>query len=284
MLSRLHYCGAGEFCTVWGATLEGTKVAIKVLKEEHNGNELAIKDLESETRIMTGLNHPGILSVLGVGETEGKPFLVLDRLKSVLSATLPKPADQVPIWERRSATKRWPLVRALQCGLELADALRFCHHEAIPGFKLLHRDLKPDNIGFLENGRLVLFDFGLATLWKVDPADPPDLLRKLTGETGSARYMAPEVASSHPYGTSAEVYSFSIILWQLCSHDRPFAGFNMSVFHERVVRGNQRPPLKKTWPAQLSALLQDCWHEQPSMRPTMDVVCNRLRSILAQLS
>ena len=304
MLSRLHYLGAGEFCTVrrdairtrshqdfgqmsqtpgssqvWGATLEGVKVAVKVLKEEHNANELALKDLESETRIMVGLHHRGVLRVLGVGETEGKPFLVLDRLKSALSKVLPRPADEVPYWERRSASKRWPLARALQCGLELAEALAYLHDEALPGFQLLHRDLKPDNIGFLADGKLVLFDFGLAKLWKLEPDDAPDALRKLTGQTGSARYMAPEVASSLPYGASAEVYSFSIILWQLCSHDRPYAGLDMASFTERVVQGNQRPPLKKAWPPQLRSLLQECWHAQPAMRPTMAAVCAQLRGL-----
>ena len=50
-----------------------------MLKEEHNNNQLALDDLQRETQIMMGLSHPGILRVRGVGETEGKPFLVLDR-------------------------------------------------------------------------------------------------------------------------------------------------------------------------------------------------------------
>ena len=78
-ISELRYLGAGEFCTVWGATLDGGEVAVKVLKEEHNNNQLALDDLQRETQIMMGLSHPGILRVRGVGETEGKPFLVLDR-------------------------------------------------------------------------------------------------------------------------------------------------------------------------------------------------------------
>ena len=78
-ISELRYLGAGEFCTVWGATLDAGEVAVKVLKEEHNNNQLALDDLQRETQIMMGLSHPGILRVRGVGETEGKPFLVLDR-------------------------------------------------------------------------------------------------------------------------------------------------------------------------------------------------------------
>jgi len=178
----------------------------------------------------------------------------------------------------------------------------------------MHRDVKPDNIGFLDDGRtgltmpvlltayttchlplttyhvptmflgegrLVLFDFGLAKLWQArhiymyiylcvgemyiysfkhgsrlpfsraydlltysptiylaqaGPDEPADAPRQLTGQTGSARYMAPEVARSRPYGTSAEVYSFGILLWQLAAHERPFAGMDMRR-HARQVAG-----------------------------------------------
>lgn len=139
-LLQREYVGSGEFCEVWGAKLDGAAVAVKVLKEEHCGKELAVKDLESETQIMMRLRHPGCLRVLGVGSTDsGKPFLVLDRLKETLSTTLPKAPDQGSIFERRAAVKRWPLVRALQVGLELAEALRYCHDDAVPGFRLLVR-------------------------------------------------------------------------------------------------------------------------------------------------
>ena len=53
-------------------------------------------------------------------------------------------------------------VAQVGCGIELARALRFCHHEAFPGYRVLHRDIKPSNIGFVASGALVLFDFGLA--------------------------------------------------------------------------------------------------------------------------
>eukprot|EP00908_Phaeocystis_cordata_P000897 Transcript_10977.p1 GENE.Transcript_10977~~Transcript_10977.p1 ORF type:complete len:366 (-),score=55.70 Transcript_10977:558-1655(-) len=213
MLEGMHYLGAGEFCTCWGATLDGKPVAVKALREEHNGSALAVNDLERELQIMRAIDHAGIVKVLGVGRTKGynAPFLVLEQLKETLTAALPKPSDQVSFWERRSMCKRWPLSRALHVGFELAEALRYCHDEAVPGFRLMHRDLKPDNIGFLDDGRLVLFDFGLgpgvpsnsepafkpfdrttlgalaATLWKMQPGEPRHAVRKLTGQTGSAR-------------------------------------------------------------------------------------------------
>jgi len=184
-----RYLGSGEFCTVSSAMLDGTPVAIKVLREVHRDNALAISDLESETQIMISLRHRSILRVLGVGKTGGLPFLVLEILDSILLKTLPKPAGQVSVWVRRRSVKQWPLQRALQCGIELAEALRYLHNEAMPGFQLLHRDIKPDNMGFRADGSLALFDFGLSKLVRIKAGITA---HKLTGETGAPRYMAPE--------------------------------------------------------------------------------------------
>ena len=65
------------------------------------------------------------------------------------------------------------------------------------------------------------------------------------------------MATSQPYGSSAEVYSIGIILWQLASHERPFAGMNMDIFREHVVLGGLRPPLKKSWPAPFTKASHD---------------------------
>ena len=109
------------------------------------------------------LAHPNVVRMVGEGASpDGRPFLALELLSSVLSAKLPRPAisifggpvdaDECTIFARRRAKRRWPLLRALACGLQLARALRYCHGEALPGARILHRDLKPDNIGFLPSG------------------------------------------------------------------------------------------------------------------------------------
>ena len=58
-LARVSYLGCGEFCNVWAAELAGAPVAVKILKEQHRANELALKDLESEAQVMLRLRHPG---------------------------------------------------------------------------------------------------------------------------------------------------------------------------------------------------------------------------------
>lgn len=80
---------------------------------------------------------------------------------------------------RRRSVKQWPLQRALQCGIELAEALRYIHSEAMPGFHVLHRDIKPDNMGFRADGSLVRHPLtpplaSCRALTKPDPSPDPN--------------------------------------------------------------------------------------------------------------
>ena len=125
---------------------------------------------------------------------------VMERLSGTLEAALPPQkigGAAVPIWIYLAAVRRWPLQRGLRVAIDLADVLAYCHGGGgVPGAGVMHRDLKPDNIGFsAADGRLVLFDFGLAKLvprmeGDVSGAAP----RPMTGGVGSPRYMAPEVS------------------------------------------------------------------------------------------
>ena len=230
--------GAGEFCRAHLSKLDGRDVVVKMLKPEQRNNPTAVKDLLSEGALMMAMQHPNVLGAIAHGlDPDGLPFIVIEKLETVLSAELPRPADSVPFWTRRSEVKKWPLTRALRTGLELAEALHYCHTEVtnsvFPGCRILHRDLKPNNIGFLPDGRLALFDFGLARLWRLSEADlDGNETRKLTGNTGSLRYMAPEVALSKPYSHKAEVFAFATVLWEMASHERPFADCDVDSFYK----------------------------------------------------
>lgn len=215
---------------------------------------------------MSTMRHSNVLQCLAVGAHQMMPFMVMQKLAYTLAADLPGPSETTPFWRRRSQCKKWPLTRALSCGEQLASALRFCHDEAFPGYRVLHRDVKPNNIGFLVgSGRLVLFDFGLASIWKRDPGggrdksmDEPNEVRPLTGQTGSLRYMAPEVAMCQPYNHKAEVFSFADVLWEMGSHERPFRDLSTDTFTMGIQKG-VRPKCPKKWPPALTQLLGECW-------------------------
>ncbi|ACI65481.1 predicted protein, partial [Phaeodactylum tricornutum CCAP 1055/1] len=102
---------------------------------------------------------------------------------------------------------------------DLASALKYLHD-----LNIIYRDLKPDNIGFDVRGDVKIFDFGLAREYDRSISTSADGTYKMTGDTGSPRYMAPEVALEKPYNNSVDVYSFAILTWQILEMAMPFEG------------------------------------------------------------
>jgi serine/threonine protein kinase len=128
-------------------------------------------------------------------------------------------------------------------------------------------------INFL--GDVKIFDFGLAK--ELDPTKSnADGMYLLTADTGSPRYMAPEVASGKPYNELADVYSFSILLWQILSLETPFEGYTMTMFQKKVVQGGARPVCNTKWPVSIQDLMKRGW-AAPKNRPSMSEVGECLR-------
>ena len=202
--------------------------------------------------------------------------------------------------------KQFPYLNVLKTARSIACAMQYCHEEAVPGSIVLHRDLKPDNvgtsnelflfpnllgsfafffhisnhvvIGFTIDGTVKILDFGLAKILENSNSNSNELYA-MSGETGSLRYMAPEVAEALPYNQKADVYSFGVILWELNSGKKPFAGLNRELFYEQVVHGGERPPINKKWPAELCKLITDCWDTEVENRPSFRQVVERLDSM-----
>lgn len=106
---------------------------------------------------------------------------------------------------------------------------------------------------------------------------------ELSGNTGSLRYMSPEVARSEPYNLSADVYSLGLLLWQICSLDLPYDGMNRQDHSELVVHGNERPPLDSSWSTPLRILMKRAWEPDPLVRPSMDSIYKILRREICAL-
>lgn len=141
-----------------------------------------------------------------------------------------------------------------------------------------HRDIKPDNIGFAANGQLKLFDFGLCAAVRAQREKTEQY--RLTGNTGTLRYMAPEVVLGRSYHQSVDVYSFGILIWQVASGKVPFRDMGKKTYFDRVVVGGQRPRIDPRWPASFTSLLRLCWHEDKHMRPSFATVVQELESLM----
>lgn len=93
--------------------------------------------------------------------------------------------------------------------------------------------------------------------------------------------MAPEVCHGDPYNEKIDVYSFSIVLWEICTLKKPFAGMSVAEHYREVIVGGQRPPIDPTWPSGLSALMEACWEPDPDCRPCMEEAREVLREVIS---
>ena len=276
-LTSLRSLREGVFATVYEGTLEGQQVALKTLKPSTCDDEKAVLGLKRETMLMALMRHQNVLSMVALGDESGKPFLVLPRLESVLADELPSDPSSMAFWVRRRQVKAWPLSRAIRHGIDLSRALEYCHDHAFAGFRVLHRDVTPKNVGFL-NGRLVLFDFGLASLWAVDAQQAPDEAHDLAYLHGSVRYTSPEVANSEPYCHKTDVFSFATVLWEMAAHRRPFSMF-LDDQLPAVLAKSVTPPMPKGWPDGLQELLRECWSRDQDKRPEFRELVTRLEAL-----
>jgi serine/threonine protein kinase len=196
----------------------------------------------------------------------GGYFLVVDRLYDTLD-------KRIDVWKelkrrklRHSSPTNIKLLQAmflqrLQVACDICSAIRHLHN-----LKVVFRDLKPDNVGFDFEGRVKLFDFGLAK--ELDPLQKTadGTMYEMSGGTGSRRFMAPEVALGEPYNLSADIYSFAILFWELVALEKAFGKLSQEEHRERVVQNNDRPPLKKEWKPTIQYILQACWKRNPKER------------------
>ena len=132
------------------------------------------------------------------------------------------------------------------------------------------------------HGDMRLFDFGLAKeLKQRDLVQPPDGYRA-TGVTGSRRYMSPEVIKSQPYGFSADVYSFGVLLWEVMALRTPFCGFSREQHETKVTQAGYRPNVPRAWTEDMRILIPACWADEPLERWDMVRICQSLQAQLAK--
>ena len=228
--------------------------AVKLLQKKKSNQHFlqAAIDLLAEAKLLTSLEHPNIIQLHGIPATGvygfGEPggfFLILDRLSCTLE-------DKLALWQVQGNTSNLQRMEVL---VPLASALKYLHSK-----NCCFRDVKPGNIGFDAAGNLKLFDFGLCR----ELAHNEHLVDK----TGTILYMAPEVYNHEPYDTSADIYSFCMLMFEVLSCQLLF----MQDFEERVILGGARPVVPESWPKLPASVMQKGWSKDPSRRPPMEVI------------
>lgn len=276
------------------------RYAIKLLSQETIDDPERFRtgaaDLVIEAKFLASLDHPNIIKLRGMAAagTSGFAsckamgyFLILDGLMSTLADRLKEWKEQslklehnypLKLFDRGGKRDSAFLANRLHIAFNVACALRYLHEN-----KIIYRDLKPENIGFDIHGDVKLFDFGLAKELDDNMKSGCSDFYEMSGNTGSLRYMAPEVALSEPYNLTADVYSFDLVLWHLCSLEVPYDGMNRCDHLTNVVKGSERPELNRSWSTQIKILMKRSWDPNPLLRPSMDVISEILKREISAL-
>ncbi|XP_071006218.1 MAP/microtubule affinity-regulating kinase 3-like isoform X1 [Oncorhynchus clarkii lewisi] len=243
----LKTIGKGNFAKVKLARhiLTGREVAIKII-DKTQLNPTSLQKLFREVRIMKILNHPNIVKLFEVIETEKTLYLVMEY------------ASGGEVFDYLVAHGRMKEKEARAKFRQIVSAVQYCHQK-----KIVHRDLKAENLLLDADMNIKIADFGFSNEFTMGS--------KLDTFCGSPPYAAPELFQGKKYdGPEVDVWSLGVILYTLVSGSLPFDGQNLKELRERVVRGKYRIPFYMS--TDCENLLKRFLVLNPSKRGTLEQI------------
>jgi eukaryotic-like serine/threonine-protein kinase len=226
----------------------GRKLAVKVLPPEFSSDPERRGRLLHEARAASALNHPNILTIHDLGESDGSLFVAMELVEG---CTLRE-------WGLGKLRAPADVVRLLR---QAVAALGVAH-----GAGLVHRDLKPENIMVRADGLLKILDFGLAR-----SVSPGAVARTATMPgmiMGTAPYMSPEQVLGQPAGPASDLFSMGTILYELLTGRHPFAADSAVEIMHRILHESPEPPsrVKRTLTADFDFVLAKALSKDPTRR------------------
>ena len=196
------------------------EVAIKMLHPSKLRDPLARERFLREGRATAAVDHPHVMTIHQVGEDDGQPYIVMQRL---VGRTLKEYRDSIDVM---------PLPEILRIGRETAEGLAAAHRRG-----LIHRDIKPNNIFLQDPGRQVkIIDFGLAR----DTADDVTTLTADGAVVGTPAYMSPERIGERQIDAKSDLFGLGVILYELLANRLPFEGTSMVSMLAAISRGQPK--------------------------------------------
>jgi eukaryotic-like serine/threonine-protein kinase len=207
--------GSGGMSTVYRAfdeTLERW-VAIKILHADMSQDDSQLERFRREARAAARLAHPHVVTVIDAGEDDGRPFIVFEYVEGET------------LKDRIRRLGRLPVAEAIAYSIEIGRALTAAHAE-----RIVHRDVKPQNVLIDPEGRAKVTDFGIARSLELDG------LTAAGRVLGTTDYVAPEQAIGEGATEQSDIYSLGVCLWEMLTGDVPFKGENQVAVAMQHVR------------------------------------------------
>jgi hypothetical protein len=255
----LRELGAGGMGLVFEAEDEwlGRRVALKVLRADLPGEQVARERFLREARAMAQVDHENVGTIYQVNESDGRPFMAMQLLSGETLET------------RLEREHRLPVGEAARIGRQIAAGLAVAHAQG-----LVHRDVKPANV-WLEagTGRVKLLDFGLALARDAAQLTHPGFV------IGTPAFMSPEQARGEPLDGRSDLFSLGIILYLTTTGERPFDGATaMTVMRNLELHHPARANVRRVdVPAPFSNLIMELLAKDRKNRPaSAAVVADRL--------
>ncbi|MED6170372.1 hypothetical protein PIB30_030224 [Stylosanthes scabra] len=258
--------GEGAHAKVYEGKYKNQAVAIKILHKGETPEDIAKREgrFAREVAMLSRVQHKNLVKFIGACK---EPVMVIVT-ELLLGGTLRK-------YLLNMRPKCLDMHLATGFALDIARAMECLHSHGI-----IHRDLKPDNLLLTEDQKIVkLADFGLAR--------EESLTEMMTAETGTYRWMAPELYSTvtlrqgekKHYNHKVDAYSFAIVLWELIHNKVPFEGMsNLQAAYAAAFK-NVRPSAENL-PEELAEILTSCWQEDPNARPNFTQIIQMLLNYL----
>jgi eukaryotic-like serine/threonine-protein kinase len=258
--------GSGGMSSVYRAhdrVLE-RKVALKVLHQQLTSEEEYVERFRREARMVAGLLHQNIVTVIDRGDDNGQPFIVFEfvageNLKQLVNREGPLPVDRV-----------------LELGMQIARGLAFAHANGY-----VHRDVKPQNVLLNGDGEAKVTDFGIARSLDVQHG-----VTQTGTVLGTSDYIAPEQAQGQQVDEHTDVYSLGIVLYELLVGELPFSGDNfvavaMQHINDPAPRVSEH---RSDVPPRVDAAVARALAKRPEDRfATMAEFCHELEACLEEL-
>lgn len=218
-------------------------VAIKVLKQEYSTDATFVKKFRVEAQSAAGLSHPNIVSVYDVGEDDGVYFIVMELVQGI---TLKNYIDMKGKLDIREA---------LNISVQIASGLSAAHEN-----RIIHRDIKPQNIIMSRDGKVKVTDFGIAKV--------ADSTTVTTTAAGTVHYISPEQARGGYSDERSDIYSLGITMYEMVTGRVPFEGETNVAVALMHIQSEITPPrqLEPSIPVSFEKIILKCTQKKPERR------------------